>query len=125
MTYTKLFGFGLIYAAVLVSLKTWFYGSFTWADSFGLHAVYWAVVVVGATALVRRLGVITVIEAVVVMALWFIFELIGDVAVSGPVSGWGVLIDGNFLFGYFLLFMSVLLFHKKRHVQKRRQQAAA
>jgi hypothetical protein len=59
------------------------------------------------------------------MVLWLFLELVCDVAIAGPLAGFGVLIDVRFLFGYFLLLMSVLLFHKKRHVHKRRELAGA
>jgi hypothetical protein len=121
MTYLKLFGFGVGLAVVLVVTKILFYGWFAWADNVTLHFVYWLLVVVLTAALVRRLGLITVLEAVVVFVLWLLLELIGDIAVAGPVVGFRVLVDSNFAVGYLLLVGSVLLFHKKRHVHRRRE----
>lgn len=123
MTYTKLFGFGILLAGVLVVLRIIFSGYFTWADSFQLHVVYWLVVWVLATALVRRLSVITMLEAVVALVLWLIFMILFDVAIAGPVIGWGVLIDPNFALGYLFMPLAVILFHKKRHVARREQLA--
>lgn len=123
MTYKKLFGFGLLLTAVLVILKIIFFGYFTWTESFNSHVLYWLVVWVLSTALVRRLGVITMLEAVVVMVLWLILELIGDSAIAGPLVGWRILIDPNFALGYLFMPLAIFLFHKKRHVVRREQMA--
>lgn len=123
MTYKKLFGFGILLTTVLVILKVIFFGYFTWSGSFDLHIVYWLVVWVLSTALVRRLGTITMLEAVVVMVLWLILQLIGDGAVATPVLGWKVLIDPSFALGYFFMPLAIFLFHKKRHVERRQQLA--
>ncbi len=123
MTYKKLFGFGILLAAVLVILKIVLFGYFTWAGSFDLHVVYWLIVWVLTTALVRRLGFITMLEAVVVMVLWLLLELIGDGAVATPMVGWRVLIDPSFALGYLFIPLAIFLFHKKRHVERRQQLA--
>lgn len=123
MTYTKLFGFGLILMSVLVLVKTIFFGWFAWSDSLGLHLFYWVLVGVLSVALVRRLGVITLLESLIVVVLWLFFELLGDILVAGPVAGFGVLVDANFAVGYVVLVASMLLFHKKRHVHRRRELA--
>ncbi len=123
MTYTKLFGFGLILMTSLVLVKTIFFGWFAWTDSLALHVFYWAFVAVLSVALIRRLGVITLLESLVVVILWLVFELVGDILVTGPVVGFGVLVDANFAVGYVVLVSSMLLFHKKRHVHRRRELA--
>lgn len=123
MTYKKLFGFGILLTTVLVILKIIFFGYFTWAGSIQLHILYWLVVWILAIALVRRLGFITMLEAVVVMVLWLIIQLIGDGAVATPMLGWRVLVDPSFALGYLFMPLAIFLFHKKRHVE-RRQQAA-
>lgn len=124
MTYTKLFGFGLILTVVLVIVKTILFGWFAWADSLMLHLFYWILVDVLSVALVRRLGVITLLESLIVVVLWLFLELMGDILVSGPVAGFAVLVDANFAVGYVVLVAGMLLFHKKRHVQRRRDLGA-
>lgn len=120
MTYTKLFGFGFLLACVLVLVKTIFFGWFAWADSLMLHILYWLLVAVLSVALVRRLGVITLLEGLVVVVVWFCLELMGDIIITGPIAGFGVLVDANFAVGYVVLVGSMLLFHKKRHIHRRR-----
>lgn len=119
MTYTKLFGYGLFLVAVLVFLKIVFFSFFTWGDTTSLHFFYWGCIAVLVAALVRRLGVITLLEALVVTVLWILFAIIADVALSGPLAGWGVLADPDFAIGYLVLIFAVMAFHKKRHVHRR------
>lgn len=125
MTYAKLFGFGLTLAAVLVILKTVFFGFFTWEDTALLHYIYWGVAAVLTPALVRRLGVITILEAMVVAVLWLVMEVVGDVILAAPIAGWRVLVDSNFAVGYLIPPVTIFMFHKKRHVHVRKQLAAA
>ena len=106
---------------VLVLVKTIFFGWFAWPDSLALHLFYWVLVAVLSVALVRRLGVITLLESLIVVVLWLVLELLGDMAVTGPVAGFGVLVDANFAVGYIVLVSSILLFHKKRHVHRRKE----
>lgn len=124
MTYSKLLGYGLLLAAFLVFLKTLFFGSFAWNGALGLHLFYWILVVVVTTALVRRLGVITLLEAVLVLVVWLFLELLGDALFAGPIAGYSVFTDPSMLFGYALLPISIILFHKKRHVQRRKDSSA-
>ncbi|MBL8031626.1 MAG: hypothetical protein JNK33_04870 [Candidatus Doudnabacteria bacterium] len=125
MTYAKLFGFGFILVAVLVVLKTVFFGFFTWEETALLHYIYWGVAAVLTPALVRRLGVITILEAIVVAVLWLVMEIIGDAIVAAPIAGWRVLVDPNFAIGYLIPPLVIFMFHKKRHVHVRKQLAAA
>lgn len=125
MTYFKLLGFGFILAAVLVVLKTVFFGYFSWEDTIALHYVYWGVAALVTPALVRRLGVITILEAIVVAVLWFIMQLIGDLIIAAPIAGWRVLLDVDFAMGYLIPPIVIFLFHKKRHVHVRKQLAVA
>lgn len=125
MTYAKLLGFGFILAAVLVVLKTVFFGYFTWEDTAALHYVYWGVAALLTPALVRRLGVITILEAMVVAVLWLVMEIIGDLIIAAPIAGWRVLVDSNFAIGYLIPPVIIFMFHKKRHVHVRKQLAAA
>lgn len=125
MTYAKLFGFGFILAAVLVILKTVFFGYFTWENTAGLHYVYWLVAALLTPALVRRLGVITILEAMVVAVLWLIMEILGDLIIAAPVAGWRVLVDPNFAIGYLIPPLAIFMFHKKRHIHVRKQLVAA
>lgn len=121
MTYAKLFGFGLLLALVLVVLKTIFFGWFTWSETSILHLIYWGAGFVLTPALVRRLGVITILEAIIVMILWLILQVIADVIIAIPIVGWRVMIDGYFAVGYLVPPAAIFLFHKKRHVHRRKE----
>ena len=124
MTYVKLFGYGLGLAAFLVVTKSVFYSFAAWETSFLIHALYWVVVGVAAVFAVRQLGAITVLEALIVLVLWLVLELLGDVLITGLLVGYKVLVDPNMAVGYVVLASAIIFFHHKRHIARRKELAA-
>jgi hypothetical protein len=124
MTYAKLLGFGGLLTGVLLMFKALFYARFDWSGSFVLHLFYLGLVVVLAAALVRRLGVITMLEALVVAILWFVMDLLATGLIAAPLAGWKMLIDLYIILGLLFVPLSVIAFHKKRHIERRKELAA-
>lgn len=124
MTFTKLIGFGILLAVVMSAVKVFFYQSFNWDDSTVVHYVFWLIAASFSVALIRRLGVITFLEAIVVCSLWIFFQLIVDLAVTASITGYRIFISPAFLIGYLIVIVAMFVFHKKRHVHIRKEMRA-
>ncbi len=125
MTYAKLVGFGLLLALGLSAMKAVFFTLAVWETVFLSHVLLWVLVVAATIAAVRQLGYITVLEALVVLVVWLIFHILMDVAIAGPLAGFALLVDPGMAVGYVLFASSIILFHSKKHVQRRKQLASA
>ena len=124
MTYAKLVGYGLLLALGLAALKAVFFSLAAWETSFLFHCVLWAAVVGATVAAVKQMEHITVLEALVVLVVWLVFHLLADVVIAAPLVGFRILVDPSMAVGYVLFASSIILFHSKRHVHRRKQLAA-
>jgi len=114
--------FGLQLAAFAI-LKLFFF------TAFNFHSTIWVVVYLAATAilsvaLVRRLGVITFLEAIFIAVFWFLMDLVVDSLITAPLVKEPVFSTWALWLGYLVMMIFVFLFHKKRHVHIRKEQAA-
>ena len=123
MTFTRFFGFGVLLWVLLLVLKAAFLNLFN-LDSFALQVLFGFVVFVVSMACARRLGFINYLEGGLVAVVWTGGVLILDFFVARPILGWVIFSKGILWAGYLLVALSVFLFHKKRHVQIRKELAA-
>lgn len=123
MTYAKLVGYGLLLGLGLTCVKAVFFTLAVWETAFASHVVLWVLVVLAAIAAVQQLGYITVLEALVVLVVWLIFHLIFDLLIAGPLAGYAIFIDPGMAVAYVLFASSIIFFHRKKHVQRRKQLA--
>ena len=72
-----------------------------------------------ATACATRLGYISYLEAMLVAALWFFFSLILDFVILSIVLKDIVQLHWETWLSYLVLMLSIFLFHKKQHIQRR------
>lgn len=124
MTLTKL---------ILLTFFQWFFflllklGHFkyAWFGSMGGAGdyVFFLLVMVITAALVRRLGVINFLEAIMVLMLWFIMDVLLDLLITAFVLGLVMFSWWQLWAGYFLMMLVIFFFHKKRHVHVRHEQA--
>lgn len=121
ITFTKLFGLGFLFLTVMVATKIVFWRFFNWDDVKILHVFFLGWVIVWGVALIRRLGVINYLELMMAGGLWLVLWLLADAAVTAPLLGWKIFIDGSFLLGYLLVVVAWFIFHKKRHVHLRHE----
>ena len=123
MTFSKFIGLGVVLWLLLSVLKAIFLRVFS-LDTAVMQVLYCLLVLVIAIACVRRVGVINYLEAMMIAAVWTIFLLLADFIVLQLVLGSEIFRHGILWLGYFIAAMGIFLFHKKRHVHIRRQQAA-
>ncbi len=87
--------------------------------------VYFLLVMAVAVALVRRLGVINFLEAIMVLVLWLSMDLLLDLLITAFVLGLSMFGWWQLWAGYFFMVFGIFFFHKKRHVHIRHEQKHA
>jgi membrane-bound ClpP family serine protease len=120
MEFSKLFGFGGFLAIILVVLKLIAFQFFD-LKLLVVSMLFGLVVLVLTVACTRRLGVINYLEAMLAAGLWFIMILLMDLIVTGPIVGYSIFKTLLLWLSYLLVIITVLLFHKKRHIAIRRK----
>ena len=87
--------------------------------------IYFILVMAVAAALVRRLGVINFLEAIMVLVLWLSMDLLLDLLITAFVLGLSMFGWWQLWAGYFFMVFVIFFFHKKRHVHIRHEQKHA
>ena len=101
------------------------YFKFGWLGSAGGTGdyIFFFLVIVIAAALVRRLGVLNFLEAIMILVLWFVLDALLDLLITAFVLGIVMFSWWQLWVGYALMMATIFFFHKKRHVHIRREQA--
>lgn len=120
MTFSKLFGLGGFLAIILAVLKLIAFQFFD-LKLLAVSLFFGLVALVLTVACTRRLGFINYLEAMLTAGLWFIMILLVDLIVTGPLAGYGIFKTLLLWLSYLLVIITVLLFHKKRHIDIRRK----
>lgn len=123
MTFTKLFGFGLVLSLLLVAVKVFLYRTFNWEDVVIPHYFFWGMSFIASIVTIRMLGDISYLEAIMVSGVWLFMWLILDVIISARLLGYEIFLDPFFLINYLVVTLGMFLFHKKMHVAVRRRLA--
>jgi hypothetical protein len=116
----------LFYTALALGLITLTKVFFVVAlDSSNIYLTYvmWFLVAVWSTAFTRRLGILNYVESIFVAALWTIGSLVLDYLIVVTLVGPDVYRHLLLWISYLIIILVVFLFHKKRHVEIRRQKA--
>lgn len=120
MTVTKLIFFSFLQWVFYTLLKVWFFRF--WSPEYFFHSLlYWLVVAVIAAALVRRIGVINYLESFFLVIVWLLSGLLMDLLVTAIFTGLQMFGRVEYWVGYFVMFVAIVLFHKKRHIQVRKE----
>lgn len=122
MTFVRFLGFGVLSALILSVLKILFFG-FLDPLNIVVQYLYWFLTFVVVVACSRRLGFINYLEAVVVLVIWLVIALFFDLLIASQFLGLVLFKNFYILFGYLIMALAIFMFHKKRHVQIRRQQS--
>ncbi len=123
MTFGKFFGLGFMLALVSAAAKVLFLQIFN-DESVAIMWGFWLFIIVATIACVRRLGIINYLESFLVAGMWFLFQLFFDFLITTQIVGLTFYTRYEIWVAYGLVVLSVVLFHKKRHIQIRRDHAA-
>jgi len=122
MTFAKFFGLGFTLAVLAAAAKILFLNVLNPESGAVLYG-FWFFMVLFTVACVRRLGVIQYLEASLVIITWFGIIMVVDLIVVAPVAGIRVFTTLNIWIANLIILASIWLFHKKRHVQIRKEHA--
>ena len=123
MTFSRLFILGFISWLGLALCKLLFLNVLN-LDNFLFQVLFGFFVVVFSLALSRRLGVINYLEALFTAFTWFFIAFVLDFIILSRLLGIGLFSHWLLWASYILLILSVVFFHKKRHIHIRKEQAA-
>lgn len=88
--------------------------------------VFWLLFIfltVETIAVVRRMGVLNLFESLFVSVIWLIISLLVDIVITTTFTGRDVYSHLYFWATYLLIILAVMVFHKKVHVQARKERA--
>lgn len=123
MTISKFFAIFGLQLVLLMAVKIFFYSTLNFNDTFW-QVAFLLITVVLATALIRRLGVISFLEAIFTLVFWFLFDLLMDLLVTSQIVDAPIFKTGSLWMGYLAMMLAVFLLHKKRHIHIRKELAA-
>jgi hypothetical protein len=123
MTLKRFFGFLPLQWIFFAVLKIVFFKYLNWDNSGAQYLTYWVLIIIVAVALARRLGVINYLEAILASAVWFGFDVFFDLLFTSGFIGLGIFSKWQYWVGNLVMSLAVFLFHKKRHVEIRKEMA--
>jgi len=123
MTAKKFFAYCLTQYLFFAGAKVLFFGSYNYAAGKTGSIIYLVVVAVISAALIRRLGVINFLEAAFAAGLWTVINLLLDILITRHMAGNSLLSQAFYWYGFLAMIFSVIVFHKKRHVEIRKSHA--
>lgn len=109
---------------ILALLKAWFFNSQIFANPGFQQTVYWILTAVITAALVRRFGHISFLEAFIVAVVWTLGNLLLDLILLSPYTGLSIFSAAEYWWGFLIMAAAIMVFHKKRHIQIRREMHA-
>lgn len=92
-------------------------------DNLGVHIAFQVLLAVITIAVVRRMGTLNYIESFFLTAVWFFTLLIVDFVVTATLIGRDMYTTWPYWISYLVILLSIILFHKKMHVEVRKQNA--
>lgn len=83
--------------------------------------LFWFLAAAIGAAIVRRFGVLNYLEVFFIIIVWFLIDLFLDLVVTTSYTGYTIFSRADFWLVYLFLGLAVLFFHKKRHIQIRKE----
>ncbi len=123
MTFGRFFGLGFVLAILLAALKIFYIQIFN-ADTQAVQYGFWFFTIIITIACVRRMGVINFLESFLLCGFWFIMTIFFDFLITSQIVGFNMFSRLDIWVGYAIMTLSIFLFHKKRHIQIRKEHAA-
>ena len=120
MTIKNLFLYSFLQWVFFSLLKLWFFNYEILSNSGWQNILYWLLAAVIAAAMVRRFGVIYFLEAIFLIIVWTLGDLLLDLMLLSIYTGLGIFSKMEYWVGFFIFALAVLFFHKKRHIHVRK-----
>ena len=114
---------GTIISQVLFVITKVVFFEYLNIDNWAVYVAFFVLLAVEAIAVVRRMGTINYIEAFFLTGVWFISLLIIDYIITSRLIDEDVYTSLAYWISYLVILLSLIIFHKKLHVQVRRDNA--
>ena len=121
MTFWRFIILSFLQWVLLVALKVWYFQNWFLSGTYS-DAAYFVLVAGVVAAVVRRFGVINYLESFLIIGLWVVGDIFLDLFVTVNLAGVNLVGSWQYWVGAILVGVSVFLFHKKRHIQVRKEQ---
>ncbi len=114
---------GTIVSEVLFVLTKVIFINYLDIDNLVVKILFFVVLIMITTAVIRRMGVINYLECFFTAIVWLIIMILVDMAVTSVLIGREMYHHVYFWLSYLAVVLSVILFHKALHVEVRRGNA--
>lgn len=121
MTLKSFFFITLLQWAAMLLLR-FFYFKGNFGEGNIEYYIYFFLIAFFTLVLVRRVGTINFLEAIFICFFWFCAFVFLDLIVTSAFLGVDIFKNWGFWVGYLIMVLVAFLFHKKRHVQIRKEQ---
>ncbi len=88
-------------------------------DNFFIQLMFFLVLIILTTAVVRRMGILNYLECFFLSTVWVVVMLLVDMAVTSTLIGREMYHHIYYWLSYLMIVLSVIFFHKALHVQVR------
>ena len=119
MKFSRILGYGLLLAILLSVIKI--IGQQLNLESLSIRLGLFFVEAIVSATVIRRVGTMSYLEAPLIATFWLIFLQITDLLVTGLLTGYALFGTGTYWISYIVVWLSIFLFHSKRHVEIRRK----
>ena len=119
MTIARLLGIttiGILMLSVIKAAAVMFLN----LDNIYIVYFWWLIIILATTAWCRRLGILNFFEAILVIVIWLFSSLFVDLIVLSLTVGQGIYRQWELWLTYPIMVIAIFLFHKKRHIDIRR-----
>jgi len=120
MTIKNLFLYSFLQWIFFSLLKIWVFNYEILSNAGWQNILFWLLSAVIAAAVVRRFGIINYLEAMFLIIVWILGDLLLDLMILSIYTGLGIFSSIEYWVGFGILALSVFLFHKKRHIHVRK-----
>ena len=114
---------GTFIAQVLFVITKVFFINTLNMDSWAIMVAFFVLLIVETIAVVRRMGTLNYIESFFLVGVWLITILIVDYAVTSRLIDDDLYTTLYYWMTYLAIILSLIIFHKKLHVQVRKANA--
>ncbi len=120
MTLKNLFLYSFLQWLFFILLKVAFLNYEILSNSGWQNILFWLLAAAVAAAFSRRFGILNYLEAIFLIIVWSLGNLLLDLLVLTAYTGTGVFLKMEFWVSYAMFALSIFLFHKKRHIHVRK-----
>ncbi len=120
MTMKNLFLYSFLQWVFFSILKYLFFNYQILSNSGWQNILFWLLAAAISAAFARRFGVINFLEAIFLIIIWTLGDLLLDLMLLSIYTGLGIFSKVEYWVGFFVFGLSILFFHKKRHIHVRK-----